>query len=570
MSRIDDPWEELGRLAAALCDGEITADEAERLEELARQSPEALRYFLEYVHIEGELHWNTAVGLRHGTWVPCQAVPCQAVPCQAPPVCQPVFALPTPPAAARDLRRPRDQWAAIAAAAIAIFVASWATVFFLGHLPGQRPAPEPIVVASLVRTVNPLWPGSLSAVSDSDDLAAGQVFRLKAGLAEIRFRSGAQIILEGPAQFELQTTNGGALDLGNLVAEVPPKAAGFTVHTPNATIIDRGTEIGINVESGGDSEVHVFTGDVEVRSAARPGQKDSKREVTEGNAIRVSRRRGAGPVIREVPMGSRHFVRGLPAANSVGRLRRLARANPYLLHHYTFEGDTRQDKCRDKHGSLHLTDVLMVGGTDGGDLYELAPGFDGNSNAIRPYRSRQAGNTVGVGLGSERPFEPPQRLTVELLLRLDRTAGPVAGNIATAVALRADPREVGFLGVAVDQDRLACRIREGAPESPSELKLVPGDWYYVATTFEAQHGKTTVNCYLANLSRGDRQLLPAVANAIIDGGPAPGRLGVGMGFDQDLADSYPWPGVLDEVAIYGDVLPPGTLKEHLEALVPGA
>jgi hypothetical protein len=98
--------------------------------------------------------------------------------------------------------------------------------------------------------------------------------------------------------------------------------------------------------------------------------------------------------------------------------------------------------------------------------------------------------------------------------------------------------------------------------------LVPGDWYYVASTFRQQGSNTTVNTYVANLSRGEPTLHHVVQDQTAAGAPAPGRLGIGMGFDGQGANAYPWSGSLDEIAIYDAVLDRETLEEHLRNLAP--
>ncbi|MGA2069463.1 MAG: serpin family protein [Thermoguttaceae bacterium] len=56
MTSPTDPREELGMLAALLCDGEISPEEAARLEQLASQSEDARQYLLDYVQLHGELY----------------------------------------------------------------------------------------------------------------------------------------------------------------------------------------------------------------------------------------------------------------------------------------------------------------------------------------------------------------------------------------------------------------------------------------------------------------------------------------------------------------------------------
>ena len=96
--------------------------------------------------------------------------------------------------------------------------------------------------------------------------------------------------------------------------------------------------------------------------------------------------------------------------------------------------------------------------------------------------------------------------------------------------------------------------------------LVPGDWYYVASTFRTEGAETTVNTYVANLSRGEPTLYHVVDDRTAAGAPASGRLGIGMGFDPQVANAYPWCGSLDEVAIYDAVLDRKTVENHLSTL----
>jgi len=49
---------------------------------------------------------------------------------------------------------------------------------------------------------------------------------------------------------------------GNVSAEVPHRAAGFTIRGPSSEVIDLGTRFGYSVADGGSSEVHVFQGEV--------------------------------------------------------------------------------------------------------------------------------------------------------------------------------------------------------------------------------------------------------------------------------------------------------------------
>lgn len=555
MRRPQEPRGELGRLAAALCDGDITPEDAKRLEQLASRSPDALRYLVQYLHLDAELHWGAALSARRSTPTPIELPQKRDL----------ADNVPGRSAVERGRGRSRRQWTGIAAAiAIAVF-AGVCGVLLLGRVTQRATTRAPVAVGTLVRAVDAHWSEDTAVVPEGSAMVADQDLHLREGLVEIHFLSGARAILHGPARFRLQTARRGFLESGSLTAHVPAPAKGFTIHTPTARIVDLGTEIGVSVHRGA-SEVHVFTGKVEVRPASEDGSPATHRELAAGQALRLSLRPNGDPEIREIPVERGRFVRTMPARNSVEKLRRVVAAHPRLIHHYTFEGRTRGDKCRDKQGALDLTEILMLDGTDGGDLYELAPGFDGASNAVRPYRSRESGNTVGVGLESAGRFIPPPQMTVELLLRLEESSGSTEELIAAAVAMPSHDRSVAFMGVAVDRGRLSLCMPQDASASLDLPQFVPGGWYYVAASLESESGRTRVNCYVADLSHEASVLRQAVKDVNLEATPSPGRLGIGKGYDASLKAAYPWPGALDEIAIYGAVLGPDELQEHVDLL----
>jgi len=178
--------------------------------------------------------------------------------------------------------------------------------------PPGADAPGSPIVASLTGARNATW-GETAWTVDSE-LRAGQRLSLKEGVAEISFESGATVVLEGPAELEVggkgsggrgqgpeaKGINGCSLTLGKLFANVPQQAHGFTVVTPDMTIVDRGTQFGVAVKpkseiSNLESEiaftsVQVFQGLVEVqRHVAQAPQSEIKNQkseiLTAGEAI---------------------------------------------------------------------------------------------------------------------------------------------------------------------------------------------------------------------------------------------------------------------------------------------
>ena len=121
-------------------------------------------------------------------------------------------------------------------------------------------------VAVLSHALKARWktPGDGRAVGSA--LEPGWL-RLESGLLQVTFYSGARLVIEGPAQVQLVSAGEAFCQAGRVLAEVPPQARGFRVGTPQMTVVDLGTEFGLDVKRG-SAEVHVFGGEVEFQSSA--------------------------------------------------------------------------------------------------------------------------------------------------------------------------------------------------------------------------------------------------------------------------------------------------------------
>lgn len=97
-----------------------------------------------------------------------------------------------------------------------------------------------------------------------DQVAEG-VVELDDGIAQLIFKNGSKVVVEGRAGFEVIDEMTLALEGGKIWVFCPKEAHGFTVLTPGGRkIVDLGTKFGVEVHDDGATEVHVFKGGVEI------------------------------------------------------------------------------------------------------------------------------------------------------------------------------------------------------------------------------------------------------------------------------------------------------------------
>jgi hypothetical protein len=162
----------------------------------------------------------------------------------------------------------------------------------------------PSEVATLRSSMQAQWTDS-TVVKSGDRLTRHRKpLSLVRGMVDIVFDSGAEAVIEAPAQFRIQSAKRMTLLSGRVFAEVPPSARGFTVDTPQASIVDLGTQFGVKVESGVTSDLHLFQGKASLTPAG--ADKSDKGEIiTAGQAGSVD----AAGQVRGIAVDDNAFVR---------------------------------------------------------------------------------------------------------------------------------------------------------------------------------------------------------------------------------------------------------------------
>jgi len=169
-------------------------------------------------------------------------------------------------------RKRKLSWVVAFAACVALLAAGW----WGSRLsqPSERKGTTSKAVAMLNRAVDVHWDQRGDPPRLGAPLEPGWL-RLKSGLAQIVFYSGARMVIEGPTDLKLISPNEVACQSGRLIAEVPPQAIGFRVSTPQMNVTDLGTSFGLEVKER-RTELHVFKGSVEFQPATSTAKQNLK------------------------------------------------------------------------------------------------------------------------------------------------------------------------------------------------------------------------------------------------------------------------------------------------------
>jgi hypothetical protein len=308
----------------------------------------------------------------------------------------------------------RRRWrAAVAAAAILVLV----PVAWLVLRTRSSPPAGPIV-ATLAQMADAVWEAGEPGRQAGAELAPGRL-RLRQGLAQVDFFSGARVVLKGPADFEIQGPLSAALQRGKAACEVVASARGFQLRAPGVVVKDLGTAFGLWVREGGATEVHVLEGRVLVspEAAGRPV------ELKAASAVRVS-----PEGILETRFEPDAFPRppDLKARRQAEASARLKawrsacdalEADPALLLHYRLDGDPDGKKAVNRASKAPPdTDGLIVGASRGEGRW---PGK--SSLEFRGRADRLLARLPGFH----------ENLTLGVWLRVDALVNPLAGILMT-------------------------------------------------------------------------------------------------------------------------------------------
>jgi hypothetical protein len=167
----------------------------------------------------------------------------------------------SPPRRSRG-QSPFVRWSAAAVMLIGIGLAAW--------FGAQRLYQHQQSAAILLKSVSAQWGGKKS-LHLGEAMPKGELV-LQSGVAELELPGGATMIVEGPAKFAVNSPTDISLIAGKVVATVPHDVHGFAITTSTGSVIDLGTQFGVEVV-GGQTHTEVFQGQIQLqpRNAAEAG-----------------------------------------------------------------------------------------------------------------------------------------------------------------------------------------------------------------------------------------------------------------------------------------------------------
>ena len=293
--------EEFDELVLATRETGATLEKYDRLVALVASDPQLAERYVELTHLFTQLNWSVG-----------DEPPTVRGPAPASVAAQGLEIDPLPSPARRISMATRHM-----AVGITIAVAFVATSLSVMHqilLPvrvateekgsDKKTAKETGPVESIARLVNDAnarWEGHVEnpvfgrkqRVKTGMKLYPGQKLKLVSGLAEFKFYNGAEVVLEGPAEFEVRGKKQCGLTIGKLVAKAhEERSKGFIVDTPTGLVEDLGTEFGVEIGRGGDLNVHVFEGEVTLEERMADGSLGAPLTITGGHFGSVARADG--------------------------------------------------------------------------------------------------------------------------------------------------------------------------------------------------------------------------------------------------------------------------------------
>ena len=195
---------------------------------------------------------------------------------------------------------------------IAVSVAAVLMIIFIVYA-NVFPPNYSVQVARVIDIVNARWDDKSEVLEKDDKVWTNHPeYVLKDGIIKVGYDNGVQVVIESPAKFQIASNNSLKLDYGRVYSVVSEEGLGFSIQTNNAEVVDLGTEFGVQVDSNGDTSVHMIKGKTILYADSISGKAET--EITAGYAKKVS---GSNKVIKDIYCKEEFFVRDISSSNNL-------------------------------------------------------------------------------------------------------------------------------------------------------------------------------------------------------------------------------------------------------------
>ena len=330
-------------------------------------------------------------------------------------------------------------------------------------------------------------------------------YKLKKGLAEIKYGNNVKIIIEGPAQFKFVDKEEIYLSEGKIYAATPPGTKKFTVSTPKAIFNDLGTQFAVEYFDNKDTKLFVFKGKVE---AVSPD--GTKKVLTAGQGISLGKRSGK---LEDIKIREDYFVRQLPDL-TIPYQKTLAEFSPVVY----LPMEKNQGNRFYNYSTFSPGSVKLSKGTSGKGI--VGDSFRCNS-----------GNFLQIGAY-------PKAIDKISIISWIKISGPETGIIAQ------NGNGQGQFSLQLDKGKLKAIMldRHGNPVTvATSTALKPQEWNHIAFVYDGSNVMLYINSKLVAAKRD-------IFDGIYTEGLPPM---VTVGSDEE---DKTFNGYVDEFAIYNKAL----------------
>jgi hypothetical protein len=304
-------------LVLLLMQGDINPRQIDQLELLLKTEPEAVRQYIELMEIYTELALHTNAEPageieetgHYDAFLYSLAREEKTAPSVA--ISRPRESLPDDSVQRAPVRS--ESWR-FNKNSLFTMIVSAAAMILVVILARYAPLRSGIEVATLTDSVHAAWVNVDFPMESGSRLVTSYTpMFLKEGVVQLLFDNNAEVLIEGPAEFQVIAADQIHLSYGMLFAKVPKEAIGFTVRCETTKVIDLGTEFGVSADLRGGVEVHVLEGKTLLFAGDHGGV--TSVEVPAGAARKVTE-----ATVSEIPCNQRLFARRIDStANLIWR-----------------------------------------------------------------------------------------------------------------------------------------------------------------------------------------------------------------------------------------------------------